>query len=334
MNNNPADARAEARAHLGLSRETEQTRSVLRHPSVGGTRGYPVHQRRYELDRVARGLELAVASRTSCWRWSQRLLPYRMTGNKARSIIVGYAQFLLAVAIIIHPDSSLLNLAAFIYNNKGGLFSTKVVSHRLEDLHVTRKKASTEAYQAFTPENILCVHHFFNRPPPPLGIVGIKRRPLINIDKFGITIERTNTKVGWAVTAYQVRKPGLYGRGSKLTVLFAVEPGDPNLPDNFDGSVQRPHRWIRVIRDAGTTVAHFACFVDYILSDIEQNGNNETDDFQVLLWDNLNLHLSAFLSEMVESCPGPRRFFSVARPPYQPKYGPIEYKICDLIELV
>ena len=60
-------------------------------------------------------------------------------GNKERGIIVGYAQFLLAVAVTIYPDSSLLNLATFIYNNKGGLFSTKVVSQRLEDLRVTRE---------------------------------------------------------------------------------------------------------------------------------------------------------------------------------------------------
>ena len=74
--------------------------------------------------------------------------------------------------------------------------------------------------------------------------------------------------------------------------------------------------------------------MDYILSDIEQNGQDETDNFRVLLWDNLNSHLSAFVLETVESCPGLRRFFSVARPSYQPKYGPIEYKICDLTKSV
>ena len=106
MNNDPADARAEARSHLGLSRETEQTRSVLRHPSAREARGYPVHQRRYKVDRVARGLKPAVASRTSCWRWSQQLLPYQMTSSKARSIIVGYAQFLLAVGVCSQISNS------------------------------------------------------------------------------------------------------------------------------------------------------------------------------------------------------------------------------------
>ena len=31
---------------------------------------------------------------------------------------------------------------------------------------------------------------------------------------------------------------------------------------------------------------------------------------------------------------GGTRFISIPRPPYQPKYGPIEYKICDLIGVV
>ena len=37
---------------------------------------------------------------------------------------------------------------------------------------------------------------------------------------------------------------------------------------------------------------------------------------------------------MVENRGGSQRFTIVPRPPYQPKYGPIEYKICDLLEAV
>ena len=50
------------------------------------------------------------------------------------------------------------------------------------------------------------------------------------------------------------------------------------------------------------------------------------------MWDNLNSHLSHLVTQVVEvRGDGPKIFTSVPRPPYQPKYGPIEYAICDLV---
>ena len=56
-----------------------------------------------------------------------------------------------------------------------------------------------------------------------------------------------------------------------MTVLFAIEPGDPRLPLNIIGSIHRPRRWIRVIRSGGTNAATFADFIEYICNDIETN---------------------------------------------------------------
>ena len=58
----------------------------------------------------------------------------------------------------------------------------------------------------------------------------------------------------------------------------------------------------------------------------------DTDDRRVFLWDNLNSHLSHLVTQVVEGrVGGPTVFTSVPRPPYQPKYGPIKYAICDLV---
>jgi hypothetical protein len=69
------------------------------------------------------------------------------------------------------------------------------------------------------------------------------------------------------------------GLFESLTVLLAIERGDPRLPANVDGSTQRPRRWIRVTRLAGISAfVTFADFCDYICSDIETN----TVEFQIL----------------------------------------------------
>ena len=67
----------------GLSRLIQQDREGLPHPSVGGTRGYPVFVREIEITQAQAGLDPIVASQRSISRWmTERLIPYRMTGNK------------------------------------------------------------------------------------------------------------------------------------------------------------------------------------------------------------------------------------------------------------
>ena len=87
----------------------------------------------------------------------------------------------------------------------------------------------------------------------------------------------------------------------------------------------------------GTTTEVFATFIEHICSSIETNPvvGYDTDSFRVFLWDNLNSHLSHLVTQTVEGRSGNTIFSIILRPPYQPKYGPIEYIICDLVgELV
>lgn len=118
--------------------------------------------------------------------------------------------------------------------------------------------------------------------------------------------------------------------GNKLTCLLAIEPGDHRLPPQQLGSVENPRRWVRCIQNGGTTVVVFRDFCDHICSDIEANPIPDTDDHRVFLWENLRSHHAAYVNQTVTGRTGPCRFTIVPRPPYQPKYGPIEYKICDL----
>ena len=54
----------------------------------------------------------------------------------------------------------------------------------------------------------------------------------------------------------------------------------------------------------------------------------------MFIWDNLTAHHSAYVHNTVMGCVGPSSFSIVPRPPYHPKYGPIEYKICEVMEKI
>ena len=111
---------------------------------------------------------------------------------------------------------------------------------------------------------------------------------LIDVDEFGVTIERCNRKKGWALKVFRVRKDGHYGHGQKITVLFAIEPGDPTLPPHVYDSIQWPQRWIKCVRNIGTSTNTFRDFCEYICNDIEVNGIPGTDDQRIFIWDNLS----------------------------------------------
>jgi len=75
----------------------------------------------------------------------------------------------------------------------------------------------------------------------------VARYKLIDVDKTGFYLKSINTKYGWSHTSTRVRHPAHYTRSElKVNVILGVEPGNPLLPPDIDGSIQRPRRWIHV----------------------------------------------------------------------------------------
>jgi hypothetical protein len=136
------------------------------------------------------------------------------------------------------------------------------------------------------------------------------------------------------VKVLRVRKDGHYHHGVKITVIFAEEPGDPQLPPHVQGSVDHPQRWIRCVHATGTTTNIFRDFCDYVCRDIETNNIPGTDFHQIFIWDNLGAHCSRYVHNTVTNRVDPSNFSIVPRPPYNPKYGSIEYKICEVMEKI
>jgi len=64
------------------------------------------------------------------------------------------------------PEATLDEMAVFLYNEGGQLYSKKRLSERLAELEITKKRASTEAYQAQREDVQFRVWSFFNCPSP------------------------------------------------------------------------------------------------------------------------------------------------------------------------
>ena len=84
----------------------------------------------------------------------------------------------------------------------------------------------------------------------------------------------------------------------------------------------------------GTATNIFCSFCDYVCRDIETNHIPGTDLHSILIWDNLAAHHSRYLHNTVANRVSPSNFSIIPWPPYHPKYGPIEYKICEVMEKI
>ena len=139
---------------------------------------------------------------------------------------------------------------------------------------------------------------------------------------------------GWAVKVMRVWMDGHYHHGMKMTVIFDIKPGNPNLPPHAQESIERPWRWIKCICTVGTTSNIFCNFCDYVCRDIETNNIPRTDFHWIFIWDNLAAHHSQYVHNTVTGRVGPSHFTIVPRPPYYPKYGPIKYTIYKVMEKI
>ena len=330
---------AQQRSLAGLTRLQESFRSNNEsHPSFGGSHGYPLWLRRdimfwdnlHGIDYVVNRFDI---SKATVYRWRHRIDAYQRTGNVQRDILTGRDQLLLAMALFIFPRSQNDEIATFIAVNGGSMgLSRQAISARLQDLDVSRKRASLEAFAAYTPMNMMRVELFFSD-VLPVGIYGVPFFRLIDIDEAKFCLDGIESKYGRSLTCVRVRDTAHYKRMSRgITLILAVEPGNPHLPPHIYGSIQNPRKWWQLTIDNVNQIV-FADFVDTVCSDIEDNPVPDNhDNERVLMWDNLSAHATGLVHQTVELRPTrPRqRFTIVPRPPYRPMFAPVEYVFCEI----
>jgi len=311
---------------LGISRDEGVERSGAskrRDPSRGGSRGYDEYYRRRILDMKKDGVPIPKAfdvSRSSKYRWKKNGIPRKkMTGNKRRQGMPGHHRLLLACFKKVFPHASAAQCAVYIaiHSDDNQVFTDQQISKALKDMKLTRKVASTTAYQAFTDRNLRLHHAFWNNPYPS-GICDTQRKDLIDIDECGFELKDAGLSFGHAVRGMRVRKVGNYGRGTcKITLILAIEPGDPNKPADVEGSIEKPRLWYRLSTDKGTSTETYTDFlIDYLMDKFDDNENQRT-----LMHDNLSSHKSDVVVYSVYK----RHHRVICRPPYRPHEAPIEY---------
>jgi hypothetical protein len=175
MPTDSTDIEAQVYRETGLARKLKTPRQYEQpHLSKGGSVGYQLWYRREQLEQAAEGLPVQVA-RSTIERWKKQLVPFRSTGNHDRTVIVGHHMTLLATFLIAYPDAIADEIAAFLYNRTGRMYTNESIYKRMKDLKITKKKASIDAYQRASERVQYRVWAFFNL-PPGMGIVGIPRR--------------------------------------------------------------------------------------------------------------------------------------------------------------
>jgi hypothetical protein len=120
----------------------------------------------------------------------------------------------------------------------------------------------------------------------------------------------------------KIRKPGNYDWGTfKLTIILAVETGDPDIPDGYIGSVSNPRVWARVTTEPRTSAEAYRVFVEHMLNTYDTIENPAL--CRTFIHDNLTSHRAPEVYEAVRE----RGHRVVCRPPYRPPDGPVEYAI-------
>ena len=123
-------------------------------------------------------------------------------------------------------------------------------------LGLTRKAASTTAFVAYIPLNLMKRRCCWNDGHPN-GIDDVDPRDVIDIDEMGLELEHQNRSFGKTVVGDRCNQVGVYNRNMKLNVLLGISGYD------IDRS-----RWLDTWTGEGTALNRFYDFVERVVDDV------------------------------------------------------------------
>jgi len=305
MNVDPAlEAVKKQRLQGGLSRAVGVPRGTIApNPSAGGSRGYDVHFRSSEIVNAQLGLPTEASGR-SIRRWMGRLVPMVMTGNVGDVKIRGLDLYHLVMYRMIFPKASADEIRRFIFSANlwnPQIFSRVDITRTENILELSRKRASTTAYQALHPRNLLRRFLFWSQ-PLPIGIAGVPVHVLFDVDECALYTTSANRRFGKSLVGVSINEVGPYGSTDKWTLILGV--------DSWTFS----HSNFRNV--AGTTAQDFFFFVQGALARFAALGVR-----RIWLMDNLPAHFSPAIITAIYAA----GHHIVPRAAYYPVDGPIEY---------
>ena len=170
--------------------------------------------------------------------------------------------FYLAYYRLLFPKVHHDEINAFLYYVGGmdRLYVASQISRAEDRIGLSTKVGSTTAFQAYTPRNLKIRRNYWTA-EFPFGMVGIRRRDLIDIDEFGAFVEMPNRTSGKARVGRRVREIGPYNHSSRLNVMMAIS-GEEATADRV------APRWLMMWTEGGTDVDRFLVFMQQILAEI------------------------------------------------------------------
>ena len=116
----------------------------------------------------------------------------------------------------------------------------------------------------------------------------------------------------------------------KSNTIVDIEPGSQTVWPFVDESVMFPCWWFYVSQNNCDQYI-FGDFIDYILRSTEDApALGDVDDERRILWDNISLQKTAYVTLKIYGCPTNNHFISVNRPPHCLSIALIEYIFCEL----
>jgi hypothetical protein len=282
------------------------------HPRGGGTEGYDEHHRQDILNLVLQGFPHGSGSRRSIGRWTANgVQALQKSGGPERKNFVGIDALLLVLYRMAWPEATADEVSAFMFTHSPrraitGLYDRAAVTRAEQRLGLTRKIKSTTANQAFTPNNLMRRHLFWTQ-PYPVGVAGENVLDLIDVDEAAITLGAANRKYAKGPRNVRVRSRGVYGHGDKFTLILAVSPLNGSIFYTFE-------------EVPGTDIPTYDAFIQQCCARLPLPGNQNWRS-RLFMHDNLSSHLNPQITNTVLAA-GHR---VIARPPYRPCDGPIEW---------
>ena len=286
-------------------------RRVPPHPSNGGSTGYSYSMRQQALAQAANPAVPAAAivpcART-LRRWRQRLGAHVQTGNAEATLFMNGDLALIILFRLVYPKVSADEIIAFVATNglSHRFYSRAQITIAEQMAGFSRKRASTVATQALFQRNLVRRQLFYNS-PYPLGIVGTPRHLFIDVDEGGFDITRCNSRIGKAHGGDRAYAVGHYTRQANWNLILACDCSD--------------RIWYRFSQD-NTDEHVYADFLGSIIASLPPQGAAGFVQ-RTFLHDNLRAHLTGTVTNRIVL--GGHRV--IARPPYRPTDGPIEYVI-------
>ena len=241
----------------------------------------------------------------------------RRTGNRSVPRLQGSPDLiLLALFRIAYPKARAAEVNAFLYNaNYGNIhfrfYSASQISEAEKFIGLSSKAGSTMAYQAYLPVNVRKRYVYWNY-PYPLGVAGVRRASVIDLDECGVYFERGNRRRGKAYVGVRVKQPGPYSRASQKWNLLMAISGEPGMQG------QPARRWARTWVDGGTTIHTMYEFLEGVLNDI---GHATPQNWMLFTMDNLSAHRNEAIVALIHLYGHGIAY----RAPYYAVDGAIEY---------